>query len=59
MVRGAVAATVETMTVGLARRRADRCDPAQVSERRLGAEALGVVADGDEQPGSGVDADSA
>jgi hypothetical protein len=57
MVGGAVAATVETMTVGLARRRADRCDPAQVGERRLGVETLGVVAGGDQQPGSGVDAD--
>jgi hypothetical protein len=45
----AVAATVQPVSAGLARAGEDGRDPAQVRERGLAAEPLGVLAGGDEQ----------
>ena len=58
MVGLAVPAAVEPVPVGLARRRVDRGDAAEVRERGFGCEPVRVVAGGDEQDRGGVDADA-
>jgi hypothetical protein len=58
-VRVAVAAFVEPMTFhALARRSGQRRDAAQVRERSLRAQPLGVVAGGDQQLSGGLHADA-
>jgi hypothetical protein len=54
----AVAATGEPMPFRLAAGCRDRCDPAEGGKGRLGADPVGVVADGDEQLCGGLVADT-
>ena len=57
-VQGAVAravpAAMQPVAVGLPRRRRDRCDAAQTSERGFRTKPVGVVSDGDDQRGHRV-----
>jgi hypothetical protein len=53
----AVAAAIEAVAVGAARRGGDRGGAAQMSEGGLRAQPLGVVTGGDQQLAGGVDPD--